>query len=139
MPAPAGPPRIRLPDFPLTSPGICGARFLRQQEAGATFFGGAQGSPPAVPKTRLMAAEPLSPELVLVSPDLRERARSSLPTIDPDALFVVAPRPAPVVEEPEGRRSVALAAYTVEALLWGTLRGVAMFAVIAAAAFLLAR
>ena len=29
---------MRLPDLPLTSPGTCGARFLRQQEAGAPFF-----------------------------------------------------------------------------------------------------
>ena len=27
-----------VPDFPLTSPGICGARFLRQQEAGVSRF-----------------------------------------------------------------------------------------------------
>jgi hypothetical protein len=85
-------------------------------------------------------AEPLSPELVLVSPDLRERALGSLPDLDPDALFVIPPRPAPPPAEmrPE-RLPVALAAYTAEAVVWGALRGVAMFAVIAATAFLLAR
>jgi hypothetical protein len=86
-------------------------------------------------------AEPLSPELVLVSPDLRERALGSLPDLDPDALFVIPPRPAPSppVEPRPERLPVALAAYTAEAVVWGALRGVAMFAVIAATAFLLAR
>jgi hypothetical protein len=91
-----------------------------------------------------MAAEPLSPELVLVSPDLRERALATLPALDPDALFTLRPRARPhlvAVPPPERRPPlpVALATYTAEAVLFGALRGAAMFAVIAIAAFLLAR
>jgi hypothetical protein len=84
----------------------------------------------------MAVAEPISPELVMVSPELRERALESLPAIDADALFVVVPRP-----EPERGRSfpVALAAYVGEALLFGALRGFVLFGLIAVAAFLLAR
>ena len=39
MLGPGGAGTMCLPDFPLTSPGNCGARFLRQQGAGATFLG----------------------------------------------------------------------------------------------------
>lgn len=42
-------------------------------------------------------APPVSPELSLVCPDLREQALALLPTVDPDALFRRVPRPvAPV-------------------------------------------
>ena len=96
-----------------------------------------------MPKARLMAAEPLSPELVLVSPDLREEALGSLPPIDPDALFVVARPPAPAhAPAPPERNAplpMAVAAYTVEALIFGAARAAAMVAVIALVAFLLAR
>jgi hypothetical protein len=83
-----------------------------------------------------MVAEPISPELVMVSPELRESALDALPAIDAEALFVVAPRSAP-----EAGRSfpVAFAAYVGEALLFGALRGVVLFALIVVAAFLLAR
>jgi hypothetical protein len=84
----------------------------------------------------MAAAEPISPELVLVSPDLRERALGSLPSIDPDALFVVAPRP---LREPQRSFAMALAAYVAEALFLGALRAAAMIAVIVLVAFLLAR
>jgi hypothetical protein len=47
-------------------------------------------------------AQPISPELVLVSPELREHALRLLPALDPDALFAVAP--APAVPSPEPRR-----------------------------------
>jgi hypothetical protein len=94
-------------------------------------------------------AHPISPELVLVCPELREHALTLLPAGDPDELFVVEPRPAPqirerpqlVLVEPERRAPlpVALAAYTTEALFFGALRGAALTAVIAGVAFLLAR
>ena len=37
-------------------------------------------------------ALPISPELVLVSPELREHALRLLPALDPEALFTVPPR-----------------------------------------------
>jgi hypothetical protein len=89
-----------------------------------------------VPKPTEMVAEQISPELVLVSPELRERALEELPAIDAEALFVVSPRPAP---EQRGSFPVAFAAYLGEAVVLGALRGALLFAVIAVAAFLLAR
>ena len=49
-----------------------------------------------------MAAEAhaISPELVLVSPELREHALRLLPPLDEDALFTIPPRPAPPPPEP---------------------------------------
>lgn len=97
------------------------------------------------------AAYPISPELVLVCPELRERALTLLPALDPDRLFEVAPGaspspPAPprpllvlVETEPVPPRPVALLAYATEALVLGALRGAALIAVIAAVAFLLAQ
>jgi hypothetical protein len=85
-----------------------------------------------------MVADPISPELVLVSPELRERALSTLPAVDADAPIAVAPRPARAAE-PVASFPVALAAYVAEAVVLGALRGTAMIAVVAAAAFLLAR
>jgi hypothetical protein len=100
-------------------------------------LGGTQGSSCVVPKpTVMVVAEQISPELVLVSPELRERALEALPAIDAEALFVVAPRPAP---EKQRSFAMAFAAYLTEAVVLGALRGAAMFAVIAIAAFLLAR
>ena len=105
-------------------------------------------------------AHEISPELVLVCPELRAHALTLLPALDPDELFRVDPAPAPIsppprlalVElepepdpEPRGeveRRPplpVARAAYTREALFLGAVRGAALTAVIAAIAFLLAR
>ena len=90
-------------------------------------------------------AHDLSPELVLVCPELRAQALALLPAIDPDALFEVAPRPKPALAlvpppAPAPRRRVlAVAAYAAEALVMGTLRGAALIALIASAAFLLAR
>jgi hypothetical protein len=82
-----------------------------------------------VPKSSVMtaaASQQLSPELVLVSPDLRATALESLPAIDPDALFVVEPRPAPAPPAPEP-------------LFLGAIRGALLFLVIAVAVFLLTR
>jgi hypothetical protein len=79
------------------------------------------------------AAQPISPELVLVCPELRGQALELLPTLDPDALFAVEREPA--VEHVSFR--VAIAAYATEALVLGALRGVIVTAVIAAAAFFL--
>lgn len=148
---------MRLPDSPY-SPRHCGARFLRQQEAGASSFPdegladsrfGRENA-----ETRVMgaaAAHPISPELVLVSPELREHALRLLPAIDPDALFEVDPRPAPppelherprlVLVEPERRTPlpVALAAYATEAVVLGALRAAGLTAAIMVVAFLLAR
>ena len=91
-------------------------------------------------------AQPVSPELVLVCPELRAHALALLPALDPDALFEVAPLPlAQVIElrpgAPERRRTapVAVAAYVAEALLFGALRGASLIAAIACIAFLLAR
>lgn len=93
---------------------------------------------------RTAVAEPISPELVLVSPDLRELALARLPVPDPDALFRVGAHGRPQLAllstaEPRPPLPVAVAAYAVEALVVGALRGGAMIAVIAAAAFVLAR
>lgn len=109
-------------------------------------------------------AQEISPELVLVCPELRAHALTLLPTVDPDELFTVDRAPAPlpqpprlVLVEPEPepepelvsdpraqaeRRPpfpVALVAYTTEALFLGVVRGAALTAVIAAVAFVLAR
>ena len=111
-------------------------------------------------------AHEISPELVLVCPELRAHALTLLPALDPDELFRVEPASAPIsppprlalVElepelelepepEPEPRGElerrpplpVALAVYTTEALFLGAVRGAALTAVIAAVAFVLAR
>ena len=104
----------------------------------------------------LAVAQPLSPELVLVCPELRAHALELLPARDPDVLFRVDRHPAPqLVElrpvlqrhedlaelerEQQASRPVAVAAYFAEALVLGTLRGAAMIATVATVAFLLAR
>jgi hypothetical protein len=99
-------------------------------------------------------AQPLSPELVLVCPELRERALAQLQPLDPDALFAVDRRPAkphverprPVVVQPPPRPRppraplpVAVAAYATEALLVGAVRGAALITAIGVAAYVLAR
>ena len=96
------------------------------------------------------AAHPISPELVLVCPELRQHALTLLPALDPNRLFEVELRPSPppapprphlvlVEAEPVPPRPVALLAYVTEALVLGALRGAALIAVIAAVAFLLAQ
>lgn len=81
----------------------------------------------------------LSPELVLVSPDLRERALASLPVRDPEALFHVAHRPQLVPSaEPHPPLPLAVAAYAAEALVLGAIRGGVMIGGVAAASFALA-
>lgn len=108
-------------------------------------------------------ARSISPELVLVSPELREHALGLLPALDPDALFVVPPRPAapppPALERSRGidhvreptrlvlvepepaqpRLPVAVAVYTTEALFLGAVRGAGLTAAVTILAFLLAR
>lgn len=79
-------------------------------------------------------ANPLSPELALICPELRAHALVLLPAIDPNALFAVAPRPrVKVVPLP-----VAFAAYAAEAVLRMALHGVVMTTVVAVASFLVA-
>ena len=108
----------------------------------------------------VLAHPPISPELVLVSPELREHALRLLPAIDPDALFEVEPRPRPVPvgrpttvatvperprlvlvepEQPRPRLPIALAAYATEALVLGFVRAAGLTAAITVVAFLLAR
>lgn len=112
----------------------------------------------------LAVAHPISPELALVCPELREQALELLPAVDPDRLFAVDRTPAverptsaapvperlrPVLAGPERtvrvapeRRAplpVALAVYTTEALFLGAVRGAALTAAIAGVAFVLAR
>jgi hypothetical protein len=109
-------------------------------------------------------AHSISPELVLVSPELREHALRLLPAIDPDALFEVdrrpnevdrsptagadrnpvrppLERPRLVLFEPRPRAPlpVAVAAYATEALLLGAVRAAGLTAAITVVAFLLAR
>jgi hypothetical protein len=158
-----------VPDFPQLPPGICGARFLRQQEAGVSRFR-AQSATFKVwgPQCRnegamgAAVAHPISPELVLVCPELREHALTLLPAVDPEDLFAVEPRPAgapqPVatpdpelpklalvepepIAEPERRAPLplALVAYITEAIFLGAMRGAALTALIVVLAFVLAR
>ena len=108
-------------------------------------------------------AHPISPELVLVCPELREHALTLLPAVDPEELFAVEPRPAaapprpvaaPVPErpklalvepepiaEPERRAPLplALVAYLTEAIFLSAMRGAALTALIVVLAFVLAR
>ena len=116
MTRPGGGGNIGLPDFPLTSPGNCGARFLRQQEAGVSRLWadrhtqGVRTGMPKLPGMGAAVAHEISPELVLVCPELRAHALTLLPTLDPDALSrssparrppaPVEPRPSPVVDPP---------------------------------------
>jgi len=113
-------------------------------------------------------AHPISPELVLVCPELREHALTLLPAVDPEELFAVEPRreaapiaaaalrpvAAPVPErprlelvepepiaEPERRAPLplALVAYLTEAIFLSAMRGAALTALIVVLAFVLAR
>jgi hypothetical protein len=109
-------------------------------------------------------AHPISPELVLVCPELREHALTLLPAFDPEELFAVEPRPAapsspcpvaaPVPERPKlalvepepiaerERRAplpLAFVAYLTEAIFLSAMRGAALTALIVVLAFVLAR
>ena len=104
-------------------------------------------------------AHPISPELVLVCPELREHALTLLPAVDPEELFAVEPRPAAApsperprlalvehvepdpIAEPERRAPlpIALVAYLTEAILLSAVRGAALTALIVGLAFVLAR
>ncbi len=98
-------------------------------------------------------AQPLSPELVLVCPELREHALAQLPPLEPDARFDIEPplvrrpveRPRLLVAQPPPRAQprpplpVAVAAYATEALLVGAVRGAALITAIGVAAYVLAR
>ena len=92
-----------------------------------------------MPKSEGMGAavaHSISPELVLVCPELREHALRLLPAIDPDELFAVAPRTA-IATAHRPRLLVALAVYLTGAVFVGALRATALTAVIVAAAFIL--
>ena len=101
-------------------------------------------------------AHPISPELVLVCPELREHALTLLPAVDPEELFAVEPRPAaapvrgrpqlalvepePIAErERQAPLPLALVAYLTEAIFLGAMRGAALTALIVVLAFVLAR
>ena len=128
----------------LSAPETRNARFLLPQKTGAAV------------------AHPISPELVLVCPELREHALTLLPAVDPEELFAVEPRPAaapppvdaPVpkrpqlalvepepIAEPERRAPLplALVAYLTEAIFLSAMRGAALTALIVVLAFVLAR
>ena len=97
-----------VPDFPLTSPRHLRRPFSAATGSGRFAFSGAesniQGVGAGMPKRSSMGAavaHPISPELVLVCPELREHALTLLPAVDPEELFSVEPRPAaPVAERP---------------------------------------
>ena len=159
-----------VPDFPLTSPRHLRRPFSAATGSGRFAFSGAaesniQGVGAEKPKRTSMGAavaHPISPELVLVCPELREHALTLLPAVDPEELFAVEPRPAaapppvaaPVPErpqlalveperiaEPERRAPLplALVAYLTEAIFLGAMRGAALTALIVVLAFVLAR
>ncbi len=159
-----------VPDFPLTSPRHLRRPFSAATGSGRFAFSGAesniQGVGAGMPKRRSMGAavaHPISPELVLVCPELREHALTLLPAVDPEELFAVEPRPAaapprpvaaPVPErpklalvepepiaEPERRAPLplALVAYLTEAIFLSAMRGAALTALIVVLAFVLAR
>ena len=97
---------MRLPDFPPTSP-----RHLRRPFSAATgsgrfaFLGASAHSRCALRDAEtkgmgLAVAHEISPELVLVCPELRAHALTLLPTLDPDELFTVEPRPSPAPRPP---------------------------------------
>ena len=86
-----------------------------------------------------MSGHEISPELVLVSPDLRESALGDLPSFDPDALFRVSPSARVEHDPPPASLPKAVAAYAAAALFYGAIRAAIMFAVIVIAAFLLSR
>ena len=167
MPETGGGRNMRLPDFPLTSPRHLRRPFSAATESGRFAFPGpesnTQGVGAGMPKRRSMGAavaHPISPELVLVCPELREHALTLLPAVDPDELFAVEPRPAaePVQERPRlvlvepepepepiaapERRAplpVAVVAYLTEAIFLSAVRGAALTALIVVLAFVLAR
>ena len=158
-----------VPDFPLTSPRHLRRPFSAATGSGRFAFSGAasniQGAGAEMPKRTSMGAavaHPISPELVLVCPELREHALTLLPAVDPEDLFAVEPRPAgapqPVatpdperpklvlvepepIAEPERRAPLplALVAYITEAIFLGAMRGAALTALIVVLAFVLAR
>ena len=154
------------PHFPPASaaPVFCGNR----KRAFRVFGGGGEqhsrcgGRKAETNDMGAAVAHPISPELVLVCPELREHALTLLPAVDPEELFAVEPRPAaapppvaaPVPErpqlalvepepiaEPERRAPLplALVAYITEAIFLGAMRGAALTALIVVLAFVLAR
>ena len=157
-----------MPDFPpfppaSAAPVFCGNRKRAFRVSGAES--NIQGVGAGMPKRRSMGAavaHPISPELVLVCPELREHALTLLPAVDPEELVAVEPRPAaaprpvaaPVPErpklalvepepiaEPERRAPLplALVAYLTEAIFLSAMRGAALTALIVVLAFVLAR
>lgn len=82
-------------------------------------------------------AQPLTPELALVCPELRAQSLSSLPDIDPDALFRRTARaPAPVTAAPAPVILAALA-YAASGFVGSVIRGLVTVATVAAIALVL--
>jgi hypothetical protein len=81
-------------------------------------------------------AEPLSPELALVDPELRARALETLPARDPEALVPARAAPGPATATSRGATAVGALAYAVQrsvsfavesAVLVGGVAGLALF------------
>lgn len=84
---------------------------------------------------------PISPELALVCPELRARALSLLPAINPDALFRVPDRRVAVLAAGSADAEVpfllAVAAYATACIAMAALRAATTVAVVAALAVVL--
>ena len=155
-----------VPDSPHFPPASAAPVFCGNRKRAFRVFGAEsniQGVGGGMPKRRSMGAavaHPISPELVLVCPELREHALTLLPAVDPEDLFAVEPRPAPrpvaapvperpklalvepePIAEPERRAPLplALVAYLTEAIFLSAMRGAALTALIVVLAFVLAR
>jgi len=89
------------------------------------------------------ASQPISPELALVSPELRLQWTRALPDVDPDELFRVArtvrvARPAAAPQaEPRMPFFLAAAIYTAAGLVTSLLQGALTLAVVAGVALIL--
>jgi len=89
------------------------------------------------------ASQPISPELALVSPELRLQWTRALPDVDPDELFRVArtvrvARPAAATQaEPRMPFFLAAAIYTAAGLVTSLLQGALTLAVVAGVALIL--
>jgi hypothetical protein len=131
---------MRLPVSPVRPPALAAPAFCGNRKRALLSFEGSRFCPARAekPSMAVAVAPRLSPELVLVSPDLRERAVASLPARDPDALFRVVPRPQPPRVEPQPPLPLAVAAYAAEAVVFGAIRGGVMVGAVAAASFVLA-
>jgi hypothetical protein len=85
----------------------------------------------------ITASEPLSPELVLVSPELRTLAIGAMPDLQIDALIVSTERPSPLPTQRSRRATAArmgasLILYACWQAFIGALFGLAAFAAFSA-------